>query len=66
MKEGNEVYNRAQMSVSTRSDVDNAWAPDYTIPAAGVNYFDTYDWEFTVNSRAPGEIARLQRLTGQQ
>jgi iron(III) transport system substrate-binding protein len=66
MKEGNEVYNRAQMSVSTRRDVDNAWAPDYTIPAAGVDYFDTYDWEFTVNSRAPEEIARLQRLTGQQ
>jgi iron(III) transport system substrate-binding protein len=65
MKEGNEVYNRAQLSVSTRTDVDNSWAPDYTIPAPGVNYFDTYDWDFTVNARAPEEVDRLRRLTGQ-
>jgi iron(III) transport system substrate-binding protein len=66
MKEGNEVYNRAQVSASTRNDVDNSWAPEYVIPSPGVDYFDTYDWDFTVNSRAPEEIARLQRLTGQQ
>jgi iron(III) transport system substrate-binding protein len=64
-KEGNEVYNRAQLSVSTRTDVDNSWAPDYTIPAPGVNYFDTYDWDFTVNARAPEEVDKLRRLTGQ-
>lgn len=65
MKEGGEVYNRAQMSVSARTDVDNAWAPEYSVPVPGVEYFDTYDWNFTVNARVPEEIARLQRLTGQ-
>ena len=65
MKEGNEVFNRAQVLVSTRTDVESAWAPPYIIPRPGVDYFDTYDWDFTVNSRAPEEVARLRRLTGQ-
>jgi ABC-type Fe3+ transport system substrate-binding protein len=63
-KEGCETYNRAQLAVSTRTDVDHSYAPDYTMPAPGVEYFDTYDWDFTVNSRAPEEINRLRRLTG--
>ena len=65
MREGNETYNRAEVLVSTRTDVDSSWAPPYIVPRPGVDYFDTYDWEFTVNSRAPEEVARLRRLTGQ-
>jgi iron(III) transport system substrate-binding protein len=41
MKEGNETFNRAQVTVSTRTDVDNSWAPAYMIPRPGVDYFDT-------------------------
>jgi iron(III) transport system substrate-binding protein len=64
MKEGNETFNRAQAIVSTRTDVDNAWAAPYMLPRPGVEYFDTYDWEFTVNGRKPEQVERLRRLTG--
>jgi iron(III) transport system substrate-binding protein len=64
MKEGNEVFNRAQVLVSTRADVDNSWAPPYIIPRKGVDYFDTYGWEFTVDGRKPEAVERLRRLTG--
>jgi ABC-type Fe3+ transport system substrate-binding protein len=64
MKEGNEVFNRAQVLVSTRADVDNSWAPPYIIPRKGVDYFDTYGWEFTVDGRKPEAVELLRRLTG--
>jgi iron(III) transport system substrate-binding protein len=64
MREGMTVYNRAQVIVSTRTDVEPSWAPPYIIPRPGVDYFDTYDWDFTVNSRRPEEVARLRQLTG--
>ena len=64
MKEGNETFNRAQVTVSTRTDVDNSWAPAYMVPRPGVEYFDTYDWEFTVNGRKPEAVEQLRRLTG--
>ncbi len=64
MKEGSEVFNRAQVLVSTRADVENSWAPPYIIPRKGVEYFDTYDWEFTLNGRKPEAVERLRQLTG--
>ena len=64
MKEGNEVYNRAQVIVSVRTDVDNSWAPEYIIPKPGVEYFDSHDWYFTHEARNPEELAKLRRLTG--
>jgi iron(III) transport system substrate-binding protein len=64
MKEGNETFNRAQVTVSTRTDVDNSWAPAYMVPRPGVDYFDTYDWEFTLNGRKPEAVEHLRQLTG--
>lgn len=64
MKEGNELFNRHQVLVSTRKDVDNSWAPDYIIPTPGVKYFDTYSWEFTSQQRSPQELDRIKQITG--
>jgi ABC-type Fe3+ transport system substrate-binding protein len=64
MKEGNEAYNRAQVSVSTRTDVDNSWAPDYIVPKPGEEYVDVYEWEWMQQSRTPQHLERLKRLTG--
>jgi iron(III) transport system substrate-binding protein len=61
-KEGSEVYNRAQVSVSNRTDVDNSWAPDYVVPKPGQNYFDLYSWEFTSRERSPEALERIKRL----
>jgi iron(III) transport system substrate-binding protein len=52
MREGNEVYARAEGAVPLRADVDPVWAPEYQIPKPGVEYFDTYDWDFTLADKA--------------
>ncbi|MFN0074525.1 MAG: ABC transporter substrate-binding protein [Chloroflexota bacterium] len=61
-KEGGETYNKAQVSVSNRTDIDSSWVPDYSIPQAGVNYFDIYSWEFTSRERSPEALDRIKRL----
>jgi iron(III) transport system substrate-binding protein len=61
-KEGSEVYNKAQVTVSNRTDIDSAWAPDYNVPKTGVNYFDIYGWEFTNSERNPDALDRIKRL----
>jgi len=50
-KEGNEVFNRAMGTASTRNDIDESFLPPEIIPKEGVQYFDTYDWEFTVTKK---------------
>jgi iron(III) transport system substrate-binding protein len=50
-KEGNEVFNRAVGTVPIRNDIDVSHLPPEIIPKEGVQYFDTYDWEFTVTKK---------------
>lgn len=50
-KEGSEIFARAMSVAPTRSDIDEGFLPPEVIPRAGVNYFDTYDWEFTVTTK---------------
>lgn len=50
-KEGSEVFNRAMGTVPTRNDIDESFVPAEIIPRQGVQYFDTYDWEFTVTKK---------------
>ena len=64
MKEGQEVWNRTQGSVSVRTDVSSTWAPDYTMPKPGVDYFDSVTWEWTFEARNPAQLERLKALTG--
>jgi iron(III) transport system substrate-binding protein len=50
-KEGSEVFNRAMGTAPTRNDIDESFLPPQIIPKPGVQYFDTYDWEFTVSKK---------------
>jgi iron(III) transport system substrate-binding protein len=50
-KEGNEIFNKAVGTVPTRNDIDESYLPPEIIPKEGVQYFDTYDWEFTVTKK---------------
>jgi hypothetical protein len=34
-----------------RSDIDESFLPPEIIPREGMQYFDTYDWEFTVTKK---------------
>ena len=50
-KEGAEVFSRAQLHATTRTDVDETFLPSDIVPQRGVEYFDSYDWEFTLSTK---------------
>jgi iron(III) transport system substrate-binding protein len=60
-KEGSEVFNRAMGTAPTRNDIDESFLPPEIIPRQGVQYFDTYDWEFTVTKKEQVR-ARMREL----
>jgi iron(III) transport system substrate-binding protein len=62
-REGQAAWQTGERTVSIRTDVDNSkWAAPYAVPKPGVEYFDSYDYDFTVNSRSPAELDRLKKL----
>jgi ABC-type Fe3+ transport system substrate-binding protein len=51
-KEGLEIYSRNRGGAPTRTDIDaKSFMPIENIPKPGVEYFDTYDWEFTLSTK---------------
>jgi len=51
-KEGNEIYGRALKMVPARNDIDaSSFMPPEIIPKPGVNYFDVFDYNFTVTGK---------------
>jgi iron(III) transport system substrate-binding protein len=51
-KEGMEVWDRARNEVPARNDIDEkSFLTPSKIPEPGIEYFDTYSWEFTINTR---------------
>ena len=50
-REGLEIFSRSQLHATTRSDVDESFLPPSVIPKPGVQYFDAYDWDFTVTKK---------------
>lgn len=51
-KEGMEIWARARKEVPTRNDIDDAsFLLPTSIPTPGASYLDTYDWDFTINTR---------------
>jgi iron(III) transport system substrate-binding protein len=63
-REGSEVYNRAQVNASVRTDVDNSWMPDFSLPKPGVQYFDGYAWDWVTATRGPDDLEQMRRLVG--
>jgi hypothetical protein len=61
-KEGLTVFSRARGEAPTRNDIgEGAFLPPEIIPQPGIQYFDTYEWEFTVTKKE--EIrARMKEL----
>lgn len=49
MKDGQAAWNNSQKTASVRTDVDNSWLTEDIVPKTGLEYFDTYDWEYTRN-----------------
>ena len=52
-REGLEVYARASERATNRTDVNEAaFLSEHVIPQPGQEYFDSYDWEFSVETKA--------------
>ncbi len=64
LPEGQEIWNRTQGTISVRTDVTSAWAPPYTVPKPGVEYFDIASWDWTFEARSPAQLERLKAITG--
>ena len=63
-KEGLEVYSRARGGAPTRSDINaESYLPAAMIPKAGVDYFDSYNWEFVLNTKEKIRL-RMKELMG--
>jgi iron(III) transport system substrate-binding protein len=63
MREGQTAWHSGEKTVSIRSDLENSWAPAYTVPQPGVPYFDTYEWNFSVRERQEG-VQQMKALLG--
>jgi iron(III) transport system substrate-binding protein len=46
-KEALEIYSRATISATLRTDVDQSFLPPQIIPRSDAEYFDSYDWKWT-------------------
>ncbi|MEA2952790.1 MAG: hypothetical protein QOJ96_2310 [Alphaproteobacteria bacterium] len=64
-KEGSEIFARAMGVSPTRNDIDESFLPPEVIPHAGVKYFDTYDWEFTVTKKEEVRLRMKELLRAQ-
>ena len=62
-KEALEIYARGEGNVTLRTDVDESFLPADVIPRPGINYFDTYDWEWTVSGKEKVRL-RLKETLG--
>jgi hypothetical protein len=51
-REGMEVYTRTEKLVPLRTDIEPTWTHDYAIPQPGVEYFDIYDWDYTLADKS--------------
>jgi len=62
-KEGLEIYARAEGRAALRTDLDESFIAPEELPKAGVKYFDTYDWHFTVSEKEKIRL-RLKEILG--
>ena len=61
MREGQETWGRADQSPVVRTDLDNSWAPPYTVPRPEYQYLDGYDWTY-VNTAFLESIAKIRQV----
>jgi ABC-type Fe3+ transport system substrate-binding protein len=51
-KEGMELFSRNRGGAPTRNDVNEfSFLPAESVPKPGVEYFDSFDWEFTLSTK---------------
>jgi ABC-type Fe3+ transport system substrate-binding protein len=63
MDRGQSVYDKAVQLISPRTTVKSDWAPDYAVPKPGVDYTDTYSWDYT-NTTYPQAFKAVRQALG--
>jgi ABC-type Fe3+ transport system substrate-binding protein len=64
-KEGLEVYARVSERATNRTDVnEKSFLTEHVVPQPGGDYFDAYDWEFSVNTKAKVRKLLKKMLSG--
>jgi iron(III) transport system substrate-binding protein len=64
-REGLEVYSRSERVPGTRKDLDyTQWVAEHSIPLPGVNYLDTYNWEWKAHKQPAGAERVKEILAG--
>jgi ABC-type Fe3+ transport system substrate-binding protein len=48
-REGQQLWQNAQLQVSVRNDLDDSAVPKEWVPVPGVDYFDENGWELTLD-----------------
>lgn len=62
-REGMGVFSQSRLRATTRSDIDESFLPPEGIPRPGVNYFDSYGWDFTIKHREAVRL-RMKEILG--
>lgn len=61
-REGVETFTRSERTPGTRKDLDyRQWVPEHSIPVPGVNYTDTYNWDFKAKQQ-PAAAEKLKEI----
>jgi len=60
-KEGLQVWGHTMESATARNDVNESYVNQEEVPRPGVNYFDGYDWDFTVSIKKDVRV-RMREL----
>jgi iron(III) transport system substrate-binding protein len=61
-REGVEVLTRSERTPGTRKDLDyRQWVPEFSIPVAGANYLDTYNWDYKA-TKQPAAAEKLKEI----
>ena len=65
MDRGQRVWNESQGYSATRISLKNEWMPEYMRPKPGVDYLDTYGWDY-VETTYPSLLKKVRQLLGAQ
>jgi iron(III) transport system substrate-binding protein len=63
-KQGSEIFAHATGVAPTRNDIDESFLPPEIVPRAGVSYFDTFEWNFTVTTKEEIRLRMKELLRG--
>jgi iron(III) transport system substrate-binding protein len=64
-KEGLENFSRARAETPTRNDIDLSYLSPDVVPKSDKEYFDTYDWDFTLTKKEEVRLRMKDLRIGQ-